>query len=280
VSPNAPLPVVTELFGVATSSNPNWKRVIAACECPFVGAKCDKTRKSDSTIAIGVCSVRRPVGQPLVICPRRLREPQIFDDCVALLDRHQPGNELRIVKEVPVIGGSVDFLLVSVSKGRAVDFVGIELQSLDTTQSVWSARQNFLGGLGLAQTERVKLGINWKMSAKTILMQIHHKVAAFEDVGRRLVLVIQTPFLEYMTANFDFGHLTEPAAPSDSVHFHSYDLQPTRKGFSLGLARTLSTSSEGVRQALNAKQMESATEEAMLDLLTSRLDGGVLYNPS
>lgn len=51
----------------------------------------------------------------LMICPFRLLEhSQIFTDCVHLLKLHEPGNELRIVAELAVPSGSIDYCLVSV----------------------------------------------------------------------------------------------------------------------------------------------------------------------
>ncbi|MGH9931853.1 MAG: hypothetical protein ACREA9_21860, partial [Pyrinomonadaceae bacterium] len=44
-----------------------------------------------------------------------------------------------------------------------------------------------------------KYGINWKMSAKTILVQMHHKAAAFESIGKKLVLAVQTEFFRYIS---------------------------------------------------------------------------------
>ena len=80
-----------------------------------------------------------------MICPFRLLErSQIFTDCVHLLRLHEPGNELRIVAELAVPGGSIDYCLVSVRDGKPRDFVGIELQTLDTTGTVWPERQRFL----------------------------------------------------------------------------------------------------------------------------------------
>src|SRR5690606_10262318 len=67
-------------------------------------------------------------------CPFRLLERrQVFMDCLHLLTRHQPGNELHVVPEVSVPGGSLDYVLVSARAGRVKDFVGIEFQTLDTT---------------------------------------------------------------------------------------------------------------------------------------------------
>ena len=76
--------------------------------------------------------------EPIVICPTRLIERgQVFSDCLHLLTTHEPGNELHVVSEVSVPGGSIDYFLVSVRNGKVKDFVGIELQTLDTTGTVW-----------------------------------------------------------------------------------------------------------------------------------------------
>lgn len=79
----------------------------------------------------------------MVICPFRLLERRkIFVDCLHLLS-HEPGHELHVVPEVAVPGGSVDYFLTSVDAGKVVDFVGVELQTMDTTGSVWPAREKW-----------------------------------------------------------------------------------------------------------------------------------------
>ena len=50
-------------------------------------------------------------------------------------------------------------------------------------------------------------GMNWKMTAKTILVQLHHKVVTFEAVNKHLVLVVQNHMLEYMESQFKFDHI-------------------------------------------------------------------------
>jgi hypothetical protein len=78
-----------------------------------------------------------------------LERKQIFIDCLHLLTTHEPGNELHIVSEISVPGGSVDYFLVSVHDRKVKDFVGIELQTLDTTGTVWPFRQRFLKAKGM-----------------------------------------------------------------------------------------------------------------------------------
>ncbi len=120
---------------------------------------------------------------PIVIGPhRRLEHKQIFLDCIHLLTTHQPGNRLHIVSEISIPGGSVDYFLVSEVEGKVRDFVGIELQTLDTTGTVWPIRQRFLLAHGVKvaakDTKNPKgFGMNWK-EAKVEMSQILDQLEA------------------------------------------------------------------------------------------------------
>src|ERR1019366_7474513 len=99
-----------------------------------------------------------------------------------------------IVSEVSIPGGSVDYFLVSARDGRVRDFVGIELQTLDTTGTVWPERQRLLKELGVprgdnAETSDKSYGINGKMTAKTILVKSPQKIQPFKHVKKKLALV-------------------------------------------------------------------------------------------
>lgn len=147
---------VVELFGHSPGKKgENWKKIVSDQQCPYLGKKCYKVRKSDSGTAIGTCTVMHGTsGEPVVICPTRLTDRrQVFVDCLHLLTAHQPGNELHIVSEVSIPGGSVDYFLISAVKGKVKDFVGIELQTLDTTGTVWPERQRLLKDLGIPRKD-------------------------------------------------------------------------------------------------------------------------------
>jgi hypothetical protein len=64
--------------------------------------------------------------------------------------------------------------------------------------------------------------MNWKMTAKTILVQMHHKAQTFQHVNKKLVLIVQDRLLDYMSGEFKFDHLHTPASIGDAVHFHAY----------------------------------------------------------
>ena len=227
---------IAELYGISTDANADWPSILAAQQCPFLRRTCLKIRKSAPDITIGSCTVAAGKhGAKIVICPFRLLERrQIFTDCLHLLTLHQPGNELHVVPELNVPGGSIDYCLVSARNGKPIDFMGIELQTLDTTGTVWPERQRFLHHRGIRvkkadRTSAKTFGLNWKMTAKTILVQLHHKIQTFEHVSKHLVLIAQDALFAYMKKEFSFGHL-EPARLGDPMHFHSYALEERDRG--------------------------------------------------
>lgn len=279
---------VVELFGhETTDTNHPWKQVVAYQECPFLKRRCYKVRKSESSISIGTCTVTHgspPV--PTVICPTRFVDRgQIFVDCVHLLAAHEPGNELHLIPEVKVPGGNVDFFLVSVKNEKIVDFVGIEIQTLDTTGTVWPERQRVLESLGVstndvALSSKKSYNMNWKMTAKTILVQMHHKASTFEHVNRKLVLVVQKEFLDYMQSQFQFGHFSPTPSAADTVQIHAYNLKDPVEGHrGLGLATRISTSADGIGQALGVQAETRIELETILDALQRKMSISTLFSP-
>jgi len=198
-----------ELFTLSTLRNDiDWSSVGAEQSCAYLGRKCIKVRKSQPDISIGTCSVRYGAqSKSAIICPHRfLERGQIFFDCLHLLTQHEPGNEIHRISEIEIPGGSVDYFLVSVRNGKVVDFVGIELQALDTTGTLWPPRQQFLQSQGVSSQEEQQkssaYGINWKMTAKTTLVQLHHKIETFEALGKHLVLGNYSGWFLGITSSF------------------------------------------------------------------------------
>lgn len=268
---------VHELFGHSTLSVIDWKNVVRAQHCPYLGKMCIKTRKSSPEIAIGTCTVEHGTEEePVVICPFRLLErKQVFTDCLQLLTKHEPGNELHVIPEVSIPGGNVDYFLVSARGGKVRDFVAIELQTLDTTGTVWPARQRFLKSVGLSVDDRDSesskpYGMNWKMTAKTILVQMHHKVHTLEHLSKHLVLVIQDRLLDYMRKEFSFAHV-KAATIGDSAHFHSYSLVPEGKALRMELALRLSTDADGIGMCLGLQAEAKVELSEIVKLLEAKL---------
>lgn len=279
---------VVEMFGKATDkAGVDWDQVIKGQACVFANKRCYKVRKSDPGISIGTCTVLYgKQSEPVIICPTRLIERgQIFTDCFHLLTTHEPGNELHIVSEVSIPGGSVDYFLVSARDGKVKDFVGIELQTLDTTGTVWPERQRLLKELGVpradnAETSDKPYGMNWKMTAKTILVQMHHKVQTFEHVHKKLVLVIQDRLLAYMAKEFKFDHLKNPAALGDSMHLHAYSMGRVATGdFRLSMVARLSTDADGIGICLGLQAEARIELELIIAALQAKISPATLFNP-
>ena len=278
---------VLELFGHSTNSKTcDWEKVIAEQHCPYIKNSCYKVRKSFPDISIGTCCVSYGKNNdPILICPSRLLERnQVFSDCMHLMTAHEPGNEVHLVSEVSVPGGSVDYFLVSARDNKVRDFVGIEFQTLDTTGTIWPERQRTLRLLGVQpkdddENSTKGYGMNWKMTAKTILVQLHHKIQTFENVNRRLVLVIQDKFLDYMEKEFDFKQIKKQPVIGDSMHFHAYGVTTINGAYRINLERRLSTDAAGISSCLGLQANANVDLAQIFATLESRLSSKTILMP-
>ena len=277
---------VLELFGACTRSREGakWQKLVRSQRCPFTDTKCFKVRKSQPKISIGTCTVRYGrEKKDVIICPNRLLErKQVFTDCIPLLTQHEPGNEFHIVPEVTIPGGSVDYFLASVRKRKVKDFVALEFQTLDSTGTVWPERQRFLHDKGITVRQediasRKSFGMNWKMTAKTILVQLHHKIQTFEHCSKHLVLVVQDYLLSYMRREFSFDHL-ESARLGDPMHIHSYSLRQESDLFRLELGERVSTDTGGIARCLGLQAEPKVDLEEILGELERRISGETLMS--
>lgn len=108
---------LSELFTVSTNAEAqDWINIVINQQCSFLNRKCIKSRKSQPEISIGTCTVKHGKND-VIICPHRLLEKRkIFIDSIHLLTLHEPGNELHVISEVLIPGGSIDYVLVSASQ--------------------------------------------------------------------------------------------------------------------------------------------------------------------
>jgi len=274
---------ILELFAYPTEliDKYDWKDVINGQKCLYLGKKCLKNRKSEPEVAIGSCTIRYGKEDKFVIiCPHRLLEKRrIFTDCLHLLTLHEPGNDLHVVSELSIPGGSVDYFLVSAKKKKVQDFVGIELQSIDTTGSVWEERERLFQILRKDASAKEEgtggYGINWKMTAKTTLLQLHHKIETFEHINKHLVLVMQDHLLNYMDREFSFDHVTS-ARIGDPMHFHAYSLLQEEDGYHIQLAKRISTDMAGISKCLGLKTEAKLELEEIIGIIEAKLSDETL----
>jgi hypothetical protein len=174
----------------------------AAFECPFLGAQCTKTL-SDGSVS-GVCTLKPKKAGPVICCPIRLyaddykvlrdvatqafgdelqlvvgskidafRAKHPNTDCIAVFGKRW-GKELRLPSRG--VGGAyfVDWVLAHVNaKGKLVNFVAVEVQSIDTTGNYQAERLAYLKGKSFAGSSTA--GFNWENVNKRILPQIIYK---------------------------------------------------------------------------------------------------------
>lgn len=267
---------ISEFFGLYCK-NPSldFRQAMTTQICPYTQRICTKMRKSNPEIKIGTCSVKYQ-NQDVIICPFRLLEHnQIFIDCLHLLTMHEPGNELYLVPEVQIPGGHVDYFLVSAKDKKVKDFIGIELQTMDTTGTVWPERQRFLNERGIETNvndlnNKKPFGMNWKMTLKTILIQMHHKSETFEHLNKHLVLIIQRPLFEHMKSDFNFSGI-EGVRLGDPVHIHSYNFEEKENGLSLSLHARVSTDSAGIAHCLGLNAESKVELQDLIQILESKL---------
>ncbi len=171
---------------------------------------------------------------------------QIFDDTRHLLTAG--AGKYFAVREVTVPDfGKVDFAVIRWTD-RVEDFYGLELQTLDTTGSVWQGREDFYAdSLG----DGYKYGINWKMTAKLVLIQTSHKAPVFESWGKKFVWVMQNTLLNYMIDAFEFSQFRDEH-PDDHVLFYGYELDPGPDRFAMRLSRRISGDLDAVARAMGA----------------------------
>lgn len=116
------------------------------------------------------------------------------------------------------------------------------------------------------------------MTAKTILVQIHHKIDTFEHINKHLVLIVQDCLLEYMRKEFNFDHLSEPGKPGDSMHIHSYVIRNDKSIYKIELDRRLSTDSEGIATCLGLQAEAKVELEEIVANIESKLSDETLLS--
>ena len=255
-----------EFYGRNVACEQDWNAVLTGQRCPYLNRKCEKQRKSNPQQTIGACILGFK-QRHLIVCPHRfLQRNQIFLDVVPLLSG---GKQFFVVPEISMPGGSVDYFVVAERDDTIVDYAGLETQSLDTTGSggIWAAREDLRAGeLGA----NYGYGINWKMSAKTVLMQLHHKVGAFESLSKKLVLVTQSEFFDYVTREFRADHI-HAAVPHDAMHFHLYDCVPLNREYQIVSSARRSTDARGVETMLNLGRPPEISEAEVIARIRAKM---------
>jgi hypothetical protein len=109
---------------------------------------------------------------------------------------------------------------------------------------------------------------------------MHHKIDTFEHVNKKLVLVVQDKLLEYMSREFNFAHLRNPAVLGDSMHFHAYQITGQPDGsFKLIMQSRLSTDANGIATCLGLQAEARVELKQILEALQAKISPATRFMP-
>ena len=211
---------IVEFFGYAPRDH-SPTAVVARRDthCPFLGETCTKRLRDGAPS--GACTLQQTkAAEPVVCCPNRLyaddyrilrdvadiafrpRIPLVraseldgtVGECIAVFG-HRWGKELRLPNRGSRGAYFVDWVLARLdAAGGLVDFVAVEVQSIDTTGNYRAERQAHLDGRIFEGSSTA--GFNWENVNKRILPQIIYKghVLRQEPLCRKgLFFICPTP---------------------------------------------------------------------------------------
>lgn len=244
---------IIEFFGYApTDMSEIARQARAGFYCPFIKSTCQKTLNNGEPS--GVCTLKPSTSGPVICCPNRLYsdEYRILSDVarvafggevelfkgnlakdgvvsegkikVAVFGKRW-GKELRLPNRGKSGGYFVDWVLAQINEqGELVDFVAIEVQSIDTTGNYQEERRAHLGEDGFLGSSTA--GFNWENVNKRILPQLIYKghVLRRERLCRHgLFFVCPKPVYEKIRERLG-GNLYEYALQPGSLSLMWYDI--------------------------------------------------------
>jgi hypothetical protein len=174
------------------------------------------------------------------------------------------GKELRV--KARGSSYSFDWILALVDReGELVEFVAVEVQTIDTTGSYrrqsWEL-QAAHGGTGIAGFGEPEVGkssnFNFENVNKRILPQLitkGHLLRLEERCKKGMYFICPTPILERIFARLG-NQLTEYSPQSGSITFHDYtvDVDAGRHPFPLKFGRSFTTTHDQLALAFSAPQ--------------------------
>lgn len=277
---------VWEFFGFRSNDGSSEAQKYVASEtCPIIREKCEKSF-NDGTVS-GVCTLKPMTSSPVICCPVRLYadDYQILKDvvyesfgenlelvpgkdavahavsneksCVAVFG-HRWGGELRLPQKSGSGGYFVDWVLAKLDMyGELVEFVAVEVQTIDTTGSYRKGYEALKSGRKLVKTTA---GLNWENVAKRILPQLIYKgqVLQRESLCKKgLFFVCPKPVFERIMKRLGgqdklVKYSLQPASLSFLVYDHD-ESKPNIDGSIVALRRTElhSTAVYKVQEAFN-----------------------------
>ena len=251
---------ISEIFGYrAEDTSDIALQNVSKQVCPFLSSYCTKALgdKANRTLS-GVCSVRQvTLGSPDVICcPNRIyaenykmlstvakkafgAEYKLYAGRLAVSKAkeengavavfgHGWGGELPLPKRKGKGSYYVDWILARLDgSGELMEFIAIEVQTIDTTGSYQNARRALIER---HEIEKDTVGLNWENVSKRIIPQIIYKgqVLQREELCRSgLYFVCPKPVYDRVLERLG-GKEKLPQFPTQpaAIHFVAYDFLP------------------------------------------------------
>lgn len=246
---------VHEWFGYRLDRLESSGDLVRQEECPFIEGPCTKTF-NDGTVS-GVCAIHQQKAGAVICCPNRLyggnhkvladvasdafgqdlpltvgnagavTQARQLGGAIAVFGKNY-GGELRLPQRKGRGAYFVDWVLARLDgDGKLVDFVAVEVQTIDTTGSYKPAVEALRAGeVGLPP---VKVGLNWENVNKRILPQVIYKghVLRGEPLCAKGLYFITPRQVYERILDRLAGRLKPYAKQPGAVTFLHYDYAPT-----------------------------------------------------
>lgn len=254
---------VHEIFGYRADDNsPQAIASALSLHCPYLGTTCQK-KLSDHTVS-GVCAIKPMTTAPVICCPIRMyaENYRVLRDVadraftvgldlvpggtardrartgrkrVVAVFGHGWGGELRLPKRGKGGNYFVDWVLALISpSGDLIEFVAIEVQTIDTTGNYRASRSALLNPA--RKVVRSEVGLNWENVNKRIIPQLIYKgqVLQRETLCKKgLFFIIPTPVYGHIVDRLggEAGLIKYQRQPA-AITFLAYDYvaDPVSKG--------------------------------------------------
>lgn len=246
----------TEIFGhVYTDRSKEAKNALSKQYCPFRKNECNKPRKSEPHIKVGICSVGYKGDflsehAPVIICPNRFIDDVVFK---TIEDNYLPKNKrIEWVSEVGIgVGGNVDYVAVMIDKStnQISDFLCVEFQAAGTTGTPYPAVQELIK-YGAFKSSDYNFGINWANEfMKTMMQQVYKKGKIVKYWNKKIVFVIQDVAIKYLHSAVDTSSIRD-ANDQDEIQFVTFKLDWIEDRWVLKYDKSYSTDLDGINKIL------------------------------
>ena len=239
---------LVEIFGHSPEdTTPAARKYWELAACPFIGRSCSKYDHTN-TICYGTCAVSNS-GQEVVICPNRLYADSyqtirrvseevfgnkpflLFDDYIKAATGEGAPPECVVAlgqgsgKEVKLSKMSMDWVLAYLQDDALIEYVGIEVQSIDITgnyRDAWYAARDHKSPIPASEH-----GLNWANVHKRLIPQIIRKSLVYSRsalVRQGLYFIVPEPVYERFEEiiGADLPLVTENG--KDIITVHTYNL--------------------------------------------------------